>query len=212
MSNLGITASERGDTARAKVLLAESLRIDRALGARRSLASKLNNLGVQFEIEGDLESARGLYEESLAIRTDLRDRAGMASSLGSLGGVACATGNFAVALALHLDGLVIKRGIDDRRGIAFSLEGLAAVWAGLREPLRAARLFGAAEQLRVEIGVPIPASKRPGHDKAVESARALAESVAVFDENWRHGNLMDLSSAVAYALKPASVAGDAAAC
>lgn len=212
LSNLGVTASERGDTARAKVLLAESLRIDRALGARRSLASKLNNLGVQFEIEGDLESARGLYEESLAIRTDLRDRAGMASSLGSLGGVACATGNFAVALALHLDGLVIKRGIDDRRGIAFSLEGLAAVWAGLREPLRAARLFGAAEQLRVEIGVPIPASKRPGHDKAVESARALAESVAVFDENWRHGNLMDLSSAVAYALKPASVAGDAAAC
>ena len=118
--------------------------------------------------------------------------------------MACAAGDFAAAFAFHRDGLVIKRDIDDRRGMAHSLEGLAAVCAGLREPLRAARLFGAAEQLRVDIGVPIPAGKRQSHDAAVHYATALAESRSAFDECWQHGRLMGLSNAVAYALEPAS--------
>ena len=202
LSNLGITASERGDTARAKILIAESLRIDRALGARRSVAAKLNNLGVQYELEGDVASARGMYEESLAIRRELGDRAGVAASLGSLGRVACEAGDHLVARALYHESLAIQRDIDDRRGIALSLEGLAAVCVGRREPLRAARLFGAAEHLRAEIGVPIPARKRPRDDAAVARARGLVGSEAAFDEAWRHGSLMELPRAIAYALEP----------
>ena len=212
LSNLGITASGRGDTARAKALIGESLRINRALGAGWAIGKNLNNLGVQYELEGDVASARGLYEESLAIRRELGDRAGMAASLGNLGAAACEAGDHLIARSFHQESLALKRDIDDRRGIAFSLEGLAAVSAGLREPLRAARLFGAAEQLRVEMGVPMQAHKRPRHDAAVACARRLAGDDAAFDAAWRHGGLMALSRAIAHALEvlPAGAQGTAA--
>ena len=201
LSNLGITASERGDTARAKALLAESLQIDRALGDPRAVALRLNNLGVQYELEGDLASARALYEESLAIRRDLGDRTGVAQSLSSLGGAACEEGNHLVARAFLHESLAIQREINDLRGIAISLEGLAAVCVGLREPLPAARLFGAAEQLRAEIGVPIPARKRPRDDAAVARARSLAGNDDAFHGAWQRGRLMELPRAIAYALR-----------
>jgi hypothetical protein len=67
--------------------------------------------------------------------------------------------------------------------------------------MRAARLFGAAERLRVDIGVPIPAAKRRRLDAAVARARALVASSLAFDETWRHGSLMELPRAIAFALE-----------
>ena len=69
--------------------------------------------------------------------------------------MACEQGDFASARALYEESLVIRRELGDRRGIAYSLEGLAAVVAALGSPLRAARIWGAAERLREEIGSPL---------------------------------------------------------
>ena len=53
------------------------------------------------------------------------------------------------------ESLVIRRELGDRGGIADSLEGLASVVAALGDSLRAARIWGAAERLREEIGSPL---------------------------------------------------------
>ena len=200
LSNLGITASGSGDTPEAIRLLEQSLTLDRMLGDRRAMAVKLNNLGVQHELEDDFSAARRLYEESLAIRRELGDRSGIASSLGSLGGVTRKQGDCLGARALHRESLAIQRELDDRRGMAFSLEGLAAVALGMQEVVRAAHLWGAAEQLRMEIGVPLPARMRPAYEQAVAAARQLMERGASFDDAWRHGRLMGRDEVIAYAL------------
>lgn len=95
----------------------------------------------------------------------------------------------------------MREEIGDRHGIAFSFEGLAATALATGAILRAARLWGAAERLREEIGAPLTPSRRPDVEKAIAAARAsLGADDTTFDAAWREGRAMTLEQAAAYAL------------
>ena len=65
---------------------------------------------------------------------------------------------------------------------------------------RAARLLGAAEAAREELGYPLPISARVDHDPAMAALRAsLAE--ATLARLWAEGRAMSMEQAIAYALR-----------
>jgi tetratricopeptide (TPR) repeat protein len=150
--------------------------------------------------QGDYPAARALLEESLAIHRELGDLFGVAFLRNTLGDVALNQGDYPAARALHEESLAIFREIGERWGIPYSLEGLAAVGASLRDSLRAARIWGAAERLRAEIGTPLKPNVRPGYDRRVAAARVASGDDAAFDSAWQEGRGLTLDQAINLAL------------
>jgi predicted ATPase/class 3 adenylate cyclase len=201
LSNLGIVAFEQGDYPAARALYEESLAMRRELGDRFGIVSTLGNLGnVTFQ-QGDYPAARALHEESLTIARELGHRSGIANSLGNLGCVAFEQDDYPAARALHEESLAIHRELGDKRGIADSLGGLAAVVASLRDSHKAARIWGATERLRAEIGTPLQPSDRPHYDGTVAKARAVLNNDAAFDHAWQQGRALALEQAIDLALQ-----------
>jgi tetratricopeptide (TPR) repeat protein len=192
----------QGDYPAARALYEESLAISRELGDRSGIASSLNNLGNAALNQRDYPAARALLEESLAIHRELGDRYGIATSLSNLGLVAYEQGDYPAARALYEESLATRRELGDRSGsgIAVSLEGLAAVAASLGDSLRAARIWGATERLRAEIGTPLTPNERSRYDRYVAAARISSRDDAAFDNAWQEGRGLTLEQAIDLAL------------
>src|SRR5450755_2991601 len=88
---------------------------------------------------------------------------------------------------LHQESLVMVRELGDPKGIANSLEALAAAVVALGSYVRAARIWGAAERLREEIGSPLPPNDWPRYDRRVAAARVALGDDAAFDRAWQDG-------------------------
>jgi predicted ATPase/class 3 adenylate cyclase/tetratricopeptide (TPR) repeat protein len=201
LNNLGNVAFYQGDFVSARALYEESLVMRRELGDQGRIADSLNNLGIAALEQGEFASARALHEESLVMRRKLGDRGGIADSLNNLGIAALEEGEFASARALNEESLAIARELGNRWGIVNSLEGLAPVVAALGSALRAARIWGAAERLREEIGSPLPPNERPRYDRRVAAARAALGYDAAFDLAWQEGRALTLEQAIQLALE-----------
>jgi hypothetical protein len=110
--------------------------------------------------------------------------------------VAYLQGDLASARALYKEGLANRRELGDRLGIARALEGLAAVAAALGSSIRAARIWGAAQRLREEIGTPLSLAERPRYDQCGAAARAAVANDAAFDRAWQEGRALTLKRAI----------------
>ena len=201
LNNLGLLTRQQGDFASARALHDESLAIRRELGDRLGVAHSLNNLGLVAYYQGDYPAARTLFEECLAIAPELGERSILAYALNNQGLVAYYQGDYSGAQAFFEECLALTRELRDRFGIAFSLEGQAAVIAALGDSPRAARVWGAAERLREEIGSPIPPNEQPRHDGRVGTARAALGDDAAFDLAWQEGRALTLDRAIELALE-----------
>jgi predicted ATPase/class 3 adenylate cyclase/Tfp pilus assembly protein PilF len=200
LNNLGATSYGEGDFPAARARFEESLTIVRELGDRSGIAGALGNLGAVTQQQGDFASARALYEECLTIAREVGDPIGTAKSLQCLGSVASDEGDFAAARPFHEESLAIMRELGDRGGIADNMEGMAAVVAALGTFPRAARIWGAAERLRGEIGSPLSPNERRRYDRAVAAARAAFGDSASFDRAWQEGCALALEQAIELAL------------
>ncbi len=200
LSNLGLVAYDQGHYAPARALYEESLAIAREIGDSGRIAASLNNLGEVARDQGDYLASRALYEESLAISRELGDRRSTATSLVNLGNVANDQGEYPSARALLEQSLAIQRDLGDRAGMAESLEGLGYVEFRLAGPGRAARLWGAAERLREQIGAPMRVGELPRYDRQVAAARAAVGDATTFGAAWQEGRAQTLEQAVRDAL------------
>ena len=68
-------------------------------------------------------------------------------------------------------------------------------------PLRAARIWGTAEQQREAIGSPLSPAERSRYEQRVTTSRAAAGDNAAFDRAWREGRALSLKQATELALK-----------
>jgi len=200
LNNLGSVVHNQGDYPAARALHEEGLAIRRELGDRSGIASALNNLGNVAVNQGDYPGAMALYEESLAICRELGNQFGIAASLENLGNVALDQGDCSAARALLEECLAIRRELEDRSGIPSSLGGLAAVVASLRDSLRAARIWGATERSRAEIGKPLTPSERSRYDRWVVAARSASGDGTAFDSARQEGRSLTLDQAIDLAL------------
>ncbi len=217
LNNLGIMAREQGDYAAARTHLEQSLEIQREIGARQDISRSLGNLGNVASDLGDYAAARAYFEQSLKIFREIGDRQSISNSLWGLGNVALNHADFAASRAYYEQSLEIKREIGNRQGIAESLEVLASLTFDsnndVAAPLgtataaintesrvqRAARIWGAAQALREEIGAPQSPGEQAEQEGRIATARETLGEDA-FAAAWTEGRAMTTEQAVEYAL------------
>ncbi len=139
--------------------------------------------------EGETARADNLAQESLAISREIGDRWGIAWALHVLGRVEAQRGEITAARSWYQQSLALTLELGDKFITPFNLEGLAGVLVALGELTGAAQLWGAAEALREETGVPLHLVDRAGYERAVATARAHLGEHA-FAASWAAGRRM----------------------
>jgi predicted ATPase/DNA-binding SARP family transcriptional activator len=200
LNNLAEAAWYQGDYTSSRSLLEKSVPIWQRLGYKHGLAHSLNGLGNVAFGQGDYCEARTHYEESLAILRELGNRPGVAELLCNLAGVAWHEGDEGAARSLYAESLAMWRELGDKRGIVGCLQGFGAAASVQRQPVRAARLFGAAAALRDALHVPLPPVDLTDYVRHLAAVRAVLGEGA-FRDTWEEGQRMTLEQAIADALQ-----------
>jgi len=198
LNNVGIVALDQGDVGLARSMHEASLAIARELGNRHGIACSLGNLAMVAAERQDFAGARPLAEECLAIQRELGDQAGIAIGLHTLADLEFMQSDFESARAHLRESLTMLRELGHKGRIAYSLEELASVIAALRQPARAARIWGAVERLREAMGA--PAAKSDVLSARVAAARAALRDDVLFQAAWQQGRTLTLDDAMELAL------------
>lgn len=151
-SLLGYIASAQGEYEQATTQYEEALRLVTALRDRVEIASAWLELGRVRYGQGDHEHAAALLEQALTEFRDLDDRWSLGLTLNSLGLVDALRGERPRAAERLLEALELWRAFANKENLAEWVATVATLAAASGAPRRAARLFGAAEALRAEIG------------------------------------------------------------
>jgi predicted ATPase/DNA-binding SARP family transcriptional activator len=203
--HLGMNATDRGDSQRGAAQASESLALFREFGERGEIISSLNALAMAVMAQGDYARAGALLEEGLALDQAVNPRrAGSAWTLANLALAAHRQGDYTYAAACYRESMVLRIENQNRAGVACSLEGLAELSWVSGAPLRAARLWGAAETLRTAAGAGMTPDERARHDRAVAVARTQLDE-ATWLAAWAEGQAMTLEQAGAYALEGSEI-------
>jgi tetratricopeptide (TPR) repeat protein len=184
----------RGDSARG--LYEESLALFRAIDDKRGVAACLNNLGNTASDGGQVATASRCYEEALELFRELGDKSEEAACLKNLSLVALAGGDLGRAAGLCQMSLETFDELADGRGVAACLEVLSRVLCAEQRFEAAARILGAAEGLRLLLGVPVGTPLAGGQSQAQDTVRtALGEEIYLCLAG--EGRMMPLAEAIA---------------
>jgi non-specific serine/threonine protein kinase len=204
--DLGVTTRDQGYHAQAISYLSEALSLFQEIEDSRGLGDTLYSLAETHLVNGDLEAARPLCEQGLDLFRQKGDHSHIGWGLEDLGMLAFLERQLEQANALHKESLKHKAKVLDKLGLAFSFEGLAQVAAAQEQPERAAILWGAAEQLRHLLGIPLEPSRRSLYTSLIPTAREQLGAEA-FAAAWTEGQIMTLEQATAYALAVSGALG-----
>ncbi len=192
LNGLGVLASANGDRERSVSHFREALALSRGSGSVRKSAASLGNLGITMLVHGDPEQATALLEESLALFQEIGDSSNIAIGLMHSALAALTQGDHERVKALSEESLKLLQKAEDRQHIPDCLEIMAGGAAAQGRAQRAARLWGAAEAMREDIGVPLQPEDRKLLDPYLATARssvgegawqaALAEGRAMMPE------------------------------
>ena len=92
----------------------------------------------------------------------------------------------------------MRKELRDKGGVAWCLERFAEIEVETGDPLRAARLLGAAETLRTSLRTEVDIADRPDYERTVSTVRdRLGEQV--FATAYEQGKAMSFEQGVAYA-------------
>ena len=188
------------DPARAEALLAEC-HDERQKAEDKALmdAWSFNHAGHAAQLRGEFARAEQLHRQALALfQTFGEQNAGMPWTYQGLGECALGRGDTSEAARWLGQALRVSHQLNDRASTAWALAGLGAAAALNEEPELAARLWGAAEQLRQAIGCRAAPAARATHDRAMALVRSqLGE--AAFAAAWAAGRALSAEQAIAAA-------------
>lgn len=161
-------------------------------------------LGLAAVIQGDIDRCLRLNEQALSIYRKAEDMHGMTWCLTNAGLMYMVKGDRCPATAMLQEDLGLSIQLGEPSSAQYALLGLATIASQEGQPVRAARLWGAAEAIRHAAGMDLNALARAQtmYDTWVEHARE-AVGADVFAENWALGVEMSLEQAHAYAIAPA---------
>jgi len=199
LDSLGVLASAKGDQEHSISYFGEALMLSRGTGNVRRTAATLGNLGIAMLAHGDPDQATALLDESLALFRDVGDGSNIAIGLMYSALAALIRGDHQRVQALGEESLKLLRKAEDRQHIADCLEIMAGGAAARGRAQRAARLWGAAEALREEIGVPLQPEDHEFLDPYLATARSsLGE--AAWQAKLAEGRAMMPEQAIEYSL------------
>ncbi len=201
LAERGANYEENEDTERARQVLDEALSIFRELGQRERTAFTLNMLANLAMDTGDHAAAARLLEESLEISREDRDRNNHLAGVLNLAEVRRLEGDDVGAVANLQEALPLIVELRQRHALAYCLEMIAGLDAASGSAVRAARLFGAAEALREELGSPVSPANLERYRRDVDSVRKLLDDAA-FQEAWAAGRRLDTDEVTKEAMRP----------
>jgi predicted ATPase/DNA-binding CsgD family transcriptional regulator len=171
LNHLGYMAGSHGDMTRAESLLEESQAIAQEIGFKNGLTQARSYLSQFARAQGNLELAANLARDCLSLFREIGEPLLITYQLNVLGEIERDLGNMARAKALFVEGLLLAQKIGYLPYIGWHLFGLATLAGVERQPLQAARLFGAAEALLTHEfdGDPL---ERAQYDRQIASVRA----------------------------------------
>jgi non-specific serine/threonine protein kinase len=199
LNTLGAVALGQKDYAAARLYLDESLALSRELGDKHNVGWSLAYLGDISLLQLNYKQAQRLFEESVSVFRGIGDSNSLAYPIRRLGQVAFYRDDGKQATALFKESLILNRQVGYTKGVAACLGALAGVAVRQRQPIRAARLFGAAEiLLSVTAGKLFPTDQIE-HDRDVAALQAQLDQVSL-GAMWSEGRAMPLEQAIDYAL------------
>jgi predicted ATPase/transcriptional regulator with XRE-family HTH domain len=199
LNTLAGVAIMEEDSARAEALLAKSRAIGQRAGtASDCLAWTLHQLGHVAQLQGAYDRAAQLHEESLAHFAASDYPTGPPSAYHGLGAAALALGKSDEAAHWFTQGLALSQAESNLASLAWCLAGLGSAAALDEAPVRAARLWGAAEGLRHMIGCRRAPAARATDERALTVARSQLGDDA-FAAAWAAGEALTLEEALAEA-------------
>jgi predicted ATPase/DNA-binding CsgD family transcriptional regulator len=197
---LGAQHCEKGDYERAAPFLEEALAVSRRSGDKPSTAGTLHNLAEVERQRGNYERAKTLGMQGIALAREMEDRWQLAIVVGWVGLLMVWSGDeHDLAEGFLKESLALNRELGNWAYGAYCLEGFAGLAGARRQGERAARLWGAAEALRSNLGAGVPPETRPYYECSMAAARArLGE--AAWEAAFAEGMAMSSEEAAEYAL------------
>ncbi len=198
---IGYAEQDTGRLAQARLRLEESLALFCA--QNDTLGMSLASIGLAQVVydQGDHAKAQRLFEEALELARQRGDQDTIATALVNLGLLKILRGEPGSATDCA-EALAIFRRLGNRLGLTFCLEGLAATAGMTGQPLRAARLLGAAEVLREAIHGLVTSTNNTYYQRLVALGRGKSDPGA-FAAAWAEGRAMTEDQATSLALSAA---------
>jgi tetratricopeptide (TPR) repeat protein len=168
----------------------------REIGSDPRLATALTNLGQVEGAAGNYGRATQLLHEALDLDRKHGDLQGEAVDHQSLAEISLRTGQISGARDLLASMLDYATGSGDSEFLAYTLEIAACIAASQGGQPRAARLAGAADGLRQQLGIPRPAKDQDLLDRFLAPARA-ATAPTVWDAELAAGRALTQQQAAA---------------
>ncbi|MEO6456806.1 MAG: tetratricopeptide repeat protein [Chloroflexia bacterium] len=188
------------DYDRIRDLFEESLAIHAELENKEGVAGCFHNLGHLASLQGDYEHAHQLNEQGLAIREEIGDTWGIAYSYQCMAHIAYDVGDYDRAGWLNKESLALRRHFGEEAGIAYCLMQLGEVYCAQKQPILAARLFGAADRFFEVVGVRMDNADQVRYEYSVADAcRQLGKEA--FKNLRAEGRTLTLQEAIDYALE-----------
>jgi predicted ATPase/class 3 adenylate cyclase len=192
-------ALAQGNHTQARQHLEESKALSYQIGDQLSVALSLHLLGQVALREGELALAHSLLQESLAAYRTQAIALPCAQVTSDLGYVALGAGDLDEARASLAESLQMLSRIGARLDIARTIEGFAALAEVEQRAELAARLWGAAEALREQLGTPIWPVDVPDYERRVSAARVQLDETA-FAAAWAAGRARTMEQMITAAL------------
>jgi hypothetical protein len=161
-----------------------ALEVGQKIGETYVEAGGLSGLGSIAMDRGDLVRARDLKEQSLTIYERLGDQWIIGLILWGITEVAIAQKDYSRARSALAEWTRITRELGNRWILPYILEGHANLALGINQPKQAARLFGATEAMRENLGTQLLAKEKTQLEASVAALKQLlpeAELQAAWD-------------------------------
>ncbi|MBV9173532.1 MAG: hypothetical protein JOZ81_26000, partial [Chloroflexi bacterium] len=199
LCDAGSGAHLRGDHVAAARLIRESLTLAETVGNTYRQCQGLMLLGAVLRSLGGHDEAAATFAAGLAVARAHDHAESTAFLLLESANLALLRDDPVHAAALLKDSLIYWRRFDSAHGLARSIEALGRAACASGQATRAARLLGAAEVTREQLGVTLRPDDPVEHQRAVAAARGrLGEKR--FAAAWSAGRAMSLAQAVTYAV------------
>ena len=168
------------------------------------LAAGLTNLGQLESAAGNLDRAIEALQEALAIDHEAGDPLGIALDQQSLALVSLRAGRPREARDLLTGTFDYVAGSGNTSFLVNIVELSAAIAAALGDPLRAARLAGAAESIRQQFGMPTTGQEAARMEQYLAPSRAAVTSEA-WDAELAFGQALSQPETIALLLSPGQI-------
>jgi protein kinase-like protein len=150
------------------------------------------------EWNGDRERAGQLLGDTLKLARQTGHTFLIIIALANLATIRVLQERYDDVRELGAEGMLLCQEVEDRRGASWTLESLAAAEAAGGQAVRAARLWGAADQLLESVGAPLNPLFRQLRDYVGDVSKSCGDRA--FQGALSEGRAMSLQQAVQYAL------------